>query len=95
MTHTPGPLEVDYRPETLEDRQAAGIYYVINAEGAIVAETMIESYAHLIAAAPDLLQALEAVEEETEWDIDLSKKTREMVSKAIRKARGQFEPKKG
>ena len=55
--YTPGEWAIDDSPESAEDRAAAGIYYIINKEKRIVAETMSVDAAHLIATAPDLLEA--------------------------------------
>jgi len=79
--HTPGP----WRIGALESGQAA----VDGASGAEVTGWVSIPDAHLIAAAPDLLAALERLFRWGSWPSEEHKQDMESARAAIKKARGE------
>ena len=91
MKHTPGPWKVNW----IEWKNIGRVYYIED-DVDFCAELYItdpnqEANADLIASAPDMLEALEAVRKYVTFRIHLEyeKKTAEMVDKAIAKAKGK------
>ena len=84
MTHTPGPWELD------------GELPFIKANGLLVAAVVrddngrwLHGDAHLIAAAPDLLEALELVDAYSKHDQLVGPELKKRVRAVIAKARGE------
>jgi len=99
MTHTPGPWEVGYDPEDYEDCQSVWYFTQPPNEGAgaeIAGRICEPANAHLIAASPDLLEALILLVEECDETLaiepdDLNSEMRaraEIAHAAIAKATG-------
>ena len=97
MTHTPGPWFVSMKPDWDEDSGMGpavydcdgGVFAVVDDEPETIARPFYEADAHLIAAAPEMLEALERLVEECgpqtiEPDLAL-----EFARAVIRKARGE------
>ena len=91
MSHTPGPWEVDTEEE--EGRswvviRGAG-FYIANVSGGI-GPGITEANASLIAAAPDLLEALIAVRDDFDDDCtaERGEEIRAQIAAAIAKATG-------
>ena len=61
MKHTPGPWKIDNSLDAVNEREATGMYQIITERGTVIAETMAEQGADLIAAAPELLEACRTV----------------------------------
>ena len=92
MNHTPGPWFVSTEPDRDEDGSVGpnvydcdgGVFAVMEGEPETIAQPWREADAHLIAAAPDLLAALELF---LRWWGE-SRDIYEAAVKAGRKARG-------
>ncbi len=94
MSHTPGPWEVatkqDCNEEGLYDREC-GVFAAIDGDLATIAMPWLESDAHLIAAAPDMLAMLEELRECAycwcEYEVPVGIVDR--LDEVIKKARGE------
>lgn len=80
-TPTPGPWRVDDHPKREHPR-------VTDARGKFVADCDTEADARLVAAAPELLAALQAVAEQTrhpdyDWPVCLSREVSAAIAKAV------------
>ena len=97
MKHTPGPWKIDNSLDAVNEREATGMYQIITERGTVIAETMAEQGADLIAAAPDLLDLLVALRNEFQaWassdeprDPTWAEKRIRRINKAIKKAEGK------
>ena len=98
MTHTPGPWFVSMKPDWDEDGGMGpdvydcdgGVFAVVDDEPETIARPFCEADARLIAAAPEMLEALEhlvkaAGPKMAEPDLAL-----EFARTVIRKARGEM-----
>jgi len=91
--HTPGPWRVDGREIIYDD--TSGLPYVVAKTGLYVLtpnmDANAEANARLIAAAPDLLEALEAVLHDSYHQLDsqMTDETERKVLAAIAKAKGE------
>ena len=82
--HTPGPWFVSMKPDWDEDGGMGpavydcdgGVFAVVDDEPETIARPFYEADAHLIAAAPEMLEALERI--------------LEVAEDALRKARGEM-----
>lgn len=89
MTHTPGPWSIS------TDGEATGVIYALRGFEwddicVITPRCEAAANAHLIAAAPDMFRALEAVSGESEESDYLTQaQIQVMCRSAIRKARGE------
>ena len=84
--HTPGPWEVRTTPGSPEDpcQVGTGMVYTADACGPSLEER--DANAHLIAAAPEMLEALERIAGKHYQSVGYA---REQARAAIKKARGQ------
>jgi len=96
MTHTPGPWFVGFSPDMDGESgeygpdvydSEVGVFAVIDGEPETVAQPYLEANARLIAAAPEMLEALERIRDES-GPFNLGE-MRKLVESAIRKARGE------
>ena len=84
MTHTPGPWFVSMKPDWDEDGGMGpavydcdgGVFAVVDDEPKTIARPFYEADARLIAAAPEMLEALQRI--------------LEVAEDALRKARGEM-----
>lgn len=95
VSHTPGPWGVipnggDVRPEAIFAPQAGG--YIVATTWAIVPEAQRKANARLLAAAPELLAACQAMDSSFDqcgpWNDPYIKNGREAIRSAIAKATG-------
>jgi len=92
MTHTPGPWYVSLTPDRDEEGWVGpevydrdlGVFAVLDGEPETIAQPWSEADARLIAAAPEMLEALERILAE-----GLTEETRAVAEDALRKARGE------
>lgn len=84
MSHTPGPWEVDKRMSGYNVKVKDQDYYICETFGEY--DDVDKADAHLIAAAPELLEALEEL---LGWEILCPVEFEEKARAAIAKARGQ------
>lgn len=84
MSHTPGPWSVQ--------RQPRGVAFFIGSEGEPIAQHVTESNANLIAAAPDLLNALREfldwLASEDSVDAEMPEDLLVKLQQAVKKAEG-------
>lgn len=84
-THTPGKLRVEYvGARNCEDGSMADVCEIRNEGGDLIADYMDKDTAHLFAAAPDLLAALEMI---CDSGIPLSDAITDKMLAAIARAR--------
>ena len=92
MTPTPGPWYVSMKPDWDEDGGMGpdvydcdgGVFAVVDDEPETIARPFYEADAHLIAAAPEMMVALERILAE-----GLTEETRSVAEEVMRKARGE------
>ena len=98
MTHTPGPWFVGFSPDMDGESgeygpgvydSEAGVFAVIDGEPETVAQPYLEADARLIAAAPEMLEALEAMVEMVEMNGLDKRYALDLAASAIRKVRGE------
>ena len=97
MTRTPGPWFVSMKPDWDEDGGMGpavydcdgGVFAVVDDEPEAIARPFCEADAHLIAAAPEMLEALEAMVEMVEMNGLGKRYALDLAASAIRKARGE------
>ena len=97
MTRTPGPWFVSMKPDWDEDGGMGpavydcdgGVFAVVDDEPETIARPFYEADAHLIAAAPEMLEALEAMVEMVEMNGLGKRYALDLAASAIKKARGE------
>ena len=97
MTHTPGPWFVSMKPDWDEDGWMGvgvydcdgGVYAVVDDEPETIARPFCEADARLIAAAPEMLEALERLVEAAGPQMVEPDLALEFARTVIRKARGE------
>ena len=98
MTHTPGPWFVSMKPDWDEDGGMGpavydcdgGVFAVVDDEPETIARPFCEADARLIAAAPELLEALERLVEAAGPQMIEPDLALEFARTVIRKARGEM-----
>ena len=98
MTHTPGPWFVSMKPDWDEDGGMepavydcdGGVFAVVDDEPETIARPFYEADAHLIAAAPEMLEALERLVEAAGPQMVEPDLALEFARTVIRKARGEM-----
>ena len=97
MSHTPGPWFVSMEPDQDEDGWMGvgvydcdgGVYAVVDDEPETIARPFCEANARLIAAAPEMLEALERLVEAAGPQMAEPDLALEFARTVIRKARGE------
>ena len=95
MTHTPGPWFVSMKPDWDEDGGMGpavydcdgGVFAVVDDEPETIARPFYEADAHLIASAPEMLEALEWLSDS--YGVLFTEQDFCRVHAVIRKARGK------
>ena len=98
MSHTPGPWYVSLTPDRDEEGWVGpevydrdlGVFAVLDGEPETIAQPWSEADARLIAAAPEMLEALERLVEECGPQIIEPDLALEFARAVIRKARGEM-----
>ena len=97
MSHTPGPWYVSMKPDWDEDGWIGvdvydcdgGVFAVVDDEPETIARPFCEADARLIAAAPEMLEALERLVEAAGPQMAEPDLALEFARTVIRKARGE------